>query len=203
MIKKIVAVILASMLLPVIAFADTLTLSTDKTSYTRGQAMKITAVYKKTDGTAITSPSIREVRIKNPSGVVLVTTSMTNAGNGVYTYSYTLPGTAPTGTWEVRGRFVYNGVELRKYSYPRVTTSTADTTAPVTTASPAGGSFATSVSVSLSRNEAGTTYYTTNGTTPTTASAVYSTPLTFTATTTLKYFSRDTAGNSEAVKTQT
>lgn len=78
-----------------------------------------------------------------------------------------------------------------------------DTTAPVTTASPTGGTYSGSVTVTLTRNEAGTTYYTTNGTTPTTASSVYSAPLTFTATTTLKYFSRDTAGNSEAVKTQT
>jgi len=77
-----------------------------------------------------------------------------------------------------------------------------DTTAPVTTASPLGGSFATSVTVALSINETGTTYYTTNGTTPTTSSSVYSAPLTFTVTTTLKYFSRDTAGNNEAVKTQ-
>ena len=77
-----------------------------------------------------------------------------------------------------------------------------DTTAPVTTASPLGGTFTAPVTVTLTRNEAGTTYYTTNGTTPTTSSSVYSAPLNFSATTTLKYFSRDTAGNSEAVKTQ-
>lgn len=77
-----------------------------------------------------------------------------------------------------------------------------DTTPPVTTASPVGGTFNGSVAVTLTRNEAGTTYYTTNGTTPTTASAIYSAPLNFTATTTLKYFSKDTAGNTETVKTQ-
>ncbi|QWV95164.1 chitobiase/beta-hexosaminidase C-terminal domain-containing protein [Geomonas oryzisoli] len=78
----------------------------------------------------------------------------------------------------------------------------ADTTPPVTTASPLGGTYSGSVAVTLTRNEAGTTYYTTNGTTPTTASPIYSAPLNFTATTTLKYFSKDTAGNSETVKTQ-
>lgn len=77
-----------------------------------------------------------------------------------------------------------------------------DTTAPVTTASPLGGTYSGSVTVTLTVNEAATTYYTTNGSTPTTASAVYSAPLAFSATTTLKYFSRDTAGNSETVKTQ-
>jgi hypothetical protein len=44
-------------------------------------------------------------------------------------------------------------------------------------------------------------YYTTDGITPTTASTVYPAPLTIAATTTLKYFATDIAGNSEAVKT--
>ena len=193
----------ALILMPVFAYADTLTVTTNKTTYAKGEVMKITAVYKKNDGTPITSPSTREVRIKDPAGVEKAKTSMTNAGNGVYSYNYTLPTSAPTGRWEVRGKFEYNDQEIKKYTYPSVTSTTADTTAPLTTASPAGGSFTSSVTVALTRNEAGTTYYTTNGTTPTTSSPVYSAPLTFTATTTLKYFSRDAAGNSEAVKTQT
>lgn len=77
-----------------------------------------------------------------------------------------------------------------------------DTTPPVTTATPSGGTYSTPQTVTLSANEAATIYYTTNGTTPTTGSAIYSTPLTISATTTLKYFARDTAGNMEAVKSQ-
>jgi YD repeat-containing protein len=83
-----------------------------------------------------------------------------------------------------------------------------DATAPVTTASPVEGLYNTSQTVTLACSD-GTgsgcnkIYYTTNGTTPTTASTVYSTPLTIAATTTLKYFATDIAGNSEAVKTQT
>jgi len=79
----------------------------------------------------------------------------------------------------------------------------SDTTAPVTTASPLGGTFSEPVSVTLTVNEPATTYYTTDGTTPTTSSAVYSEALYFSASTTLKYFSKDTAGNSESVKSQT
>ena len=48
-----------------------------------------------------------------------------------------------------------------------------------------------------------TDYFTTNGTTPTTASSVYFGPIAIATPTTLKYFSRDRAGNQEAVKTQT
>src|SRR6266511_2639318 len=137
--KKIFALFLICSLVPVYAYADTLTVSTDKATYARGAVMKITAVYKKSDGTPITSPSTREVRIKDPAGIQMVQTSMTNAGNGVYTYSYTLSTSAPTGTWEVRGKFAYNSVETRTYTYPVVSTSTGDTTAPVTSAAPAAG----------------------------------------------------------------
>ncbi len=46
------------------------------------------------------------------------------------------------------------------------------------------------------------TYYTTNGTTPTTASTVYTAPFAVTSTSAVKYFSADKAGNAEAVQSQ-
>jgi len=187
-----------------IASADTLTISADKSSYVPGQAMKITALYKNKDGRAITSPNTREIQIKNPSGSELVKTSMKNAGSGVYTYAYTLSKTATSGKYEVRGKFAYNGTETTAYSYPQVAAATAaDTTPPVTSVSPASGTYTMPVSVTLTANESATIYYTLNGTTPTTASTRFSTPLALSATTTLKYFARDSAGNNEAVKTAT
>ncbi len=83
-----------------------------------------------------------------------------------------------------------------------------DSTLPVTTASPAGGTFTTAQSVTLSCSDGAgsgcaTIYYTTNGTTPTTASSVYSSPINISATTTLKFFAKDSAGNSEPVSTRT
>src|SRR3954447_5965209 len=47
------------------------------------------------------------------------------------------------------------------------------------------------------------TYYTVDGTTPGTSSAVYSGPLTLGTDTTLKFFSVDAAGNQETVSTET
>lgn len=118
----------AIILTPAFALADSLTLTTNKLTYAKGEVMKITAVYKKSNGTPIASPVTREVRIKDPSGFEKVTTRMTNAGNGVYTYNYTLSTSAPAGRWEVRGKFKYAGVETINYTYPGVASSISDTT---------------------------------------------------------------------------
>lgn len=59
---------------------------------------------------------------------------------------------------------------------------------PTVTASPGSTTFSDNISVSLSSSPAGTIYYTIDGTMPTTSSSRYSSPLTFTETTTLKAF---------------
>ena len=76
-----------------------------------------------------------------------------------------------------------------------------DTTPPTTTATPPGGTYTSTQSVTLSANEPATIYYTTNGSKPTTSSPTYSSPISISTTTTLKFFAKDTAGNSESVKT--
>jgi len=80
-----------------------------------------------------------------------------------------------------------------------------DTMAPVTTAAPASGTYNIAQSVTLVSSETGTIYYTTNGEAPTIAAMIYTGPLSLAAnaTTVLKFFAQDMAGNSETVKTQT
>ena len=80
-------------------------------------------------------------------------------------------------------------------------------TTPTTTASPAGGSYTSAQSVTLACNDGtgsgcGNIYYTTDGTTPTTSSSVYSSPINISTTTTLKFFAVDVAGNAETIKTE-
>ena len=68
--------------------------------------------------------------------------------------------------------------------------------------------YAAAVSVTLAAtdNAGGSgvskTYYTTDGTTPTTSSTMYTGAFNVTGTTTVQYFSVDVAGNTEAVKSQ-
>jgi len=83
----------------------------------------------------------------------------------------------------------------------------ADDVAPVTVASPSTGEYNSSQNITLSASDlvsgVAATYYTTDGTDPTTSSTQYSSPITISETTTLKFFSVDNAENSEAIKTET
>jgi LysM repeat protein len=75
-------------------------------------------------------------------------------------------------------------------------------TLPAATFSPAAGTYTTSQSVAISDATAGTTiYYTTNGTTPTTSSTVYSGPITVNATETLETIAVETGYTNSAVAT--
>ena len=79
-----------------------------------------------------------------------------------------------------------------------------DTSAPTTTVSPAAGTYANQATVTLRASDntdpAAKIYYTTNGSTPTTASAQYHAPLQLTTSTTVKFMARDASGNQSAVK---
>jgi hypothetical protein len=88
------------------------------------------------------------------------------------------------------------------YYWEGTVTEPADTTAPVLTIT-SGGTFTGTKSVTMSTNETATIYYTLDGSTPTTSSSIYSSALSISATTTLKAFTVDTAGNQSAVQTVT
>ncbi len=89
-------------------------------------------------------------------------------------------------------------------SDPVTATIVLDTHAPVTTPSPAPGSYYNTVTVTLVANEPATIYDTTDGTTPAASSEyMYKGQMVLTATTTLNFFAVDMATNSEAVKSVT
>lgn len=80
---------------------------------------------------------------------------------------------------------------------------TVDTDPPETSANPPGGEYSQAQTVTLSTDADATIYFSTDGSEPTTESEQFSSQLQISETTTLKYFARDQAGNSEVVKTQT
>ncbi len=126
------------------------------------------------------------------TGSVTVSISTTTSGA---TIRYTTSGTTPTSSSPVYSRpltFTSTTTLKAKAFKSGMTDSNAASatyTAKVATPtfSPTPGAFTGSVTVSISTTTSGATIrYTTSGTTPTSSSPVYSRPLTFTSTTTLK-----------------
>ncbi|MFB3885602.1 MAG: chitobiase/beta-hexosaminidase C-terminal domain-containing protein [Thermodesulfobacteriota bacterium] len=83
-----------------------------------------------------------------------------------------------------------------------------DTTPPTTTASPTGGTYDSAQSVTLTCTDGSGSgcdkiYYTTDGTTPTTSSPVYASPINILVTTVLKFMAKDMGGTFETVQSQT
>ena len=100
-------------------------------------------------------------------------------------------------TVEARNSLGNTGTATRTFQFV-----VPDTTAPVVTASPVGGTFDAGQQITLTANEAATIYYTTDGSAPTTASPKYSAPIVLSANFTLRYFAVDTAGNASAAASQ-
>jgi acyl-coenzyme A thioesterase PaaI-like protein len=139
------------------------------------------------------TPSMSPGAFGTFSGPVTVTLSDSTAGASIY---YTTNGTTPTtASTPYTGPFTLTTTTTVKaiavaygYSQSSVASGTYTLVASTPSMSPgAFGSFIGSVTVTLSDSTAGVTiYYTTNGTTPTTASTPYTGPFTLTTTTTVK-----------------
>jgi peptidoglycan/xylan/chitin deacetylase (PgdA/CDA1 family) len=158
------------------------------------------------------------------TGTVTVTLAPTDLGSGTASTHYTTDGTTPTQSSPTyTGAFPLTSTTTVQYrswdnaGNAEATKSQAiqiqeqpDSTPPTTTIACNGApcsstGYTTPVTVTLSAadNPGGwglaNTYYTTDGSTPTTASTVYTGPFTVKQNTTVKFFSTDLAGNSEQV----
>ncbi|HET9658051.1 MAG TPA: chitobiase/beta-hexosaminidase C-terminal domain-containing protein, partial [Kineosporiaceae bacterium] len=163
------------------------------------------------------------------SGVVSVTLAATDTGSGVASTHYTVDGTDPTlasptysGAFNVNGASSSTTVKFRSWDYQgnaepvqtQVIQAPTDGAAPSTTISCNSAActatpYVATVTIGLSATDTGgsgvaATYFTTDGSTPTTNSTAYTAPFTLNSpgTYTVKYFSTDNAGNAEPVQSQ-
>jgi hypothetical protein len=86
--------------------------------------------------------------------------------------------------------------------YMTLEETNALTPTPTLSASPPGGTYKSILSVKLTASEPATIHYTKDGSTPTTSSAIYSSPISIRTTTTLKFFAQDSNGNSGSIVTE-
>lgn len=136
----------------------------------------------------------------NPATVIRYTTDGTEPT--LYSAVYSSPiSISSQGTTVLRSI----GLLPDAISEPITENYTIDSVIPVSKATPVGGSFFTSQQVVLSVDDPRSKiYYTTNGSTPTTNSSVYSSPINVrdNYVTTIKFFAVDEIGNTEAIHTE-
>jgi alpha-tubulin suppressor-like RCC1 family protein len=149
----------------------------------------------------------------NTSKSVTLSCSDTGGSGCATTYYCLGTGCAPT-TLYSSTITIAASTDLRFYSKDtagnsetvKTITYTIDTLSPTTTATPSGGTYTTAQNVALSCSDgtgsgcAGTWYCLGSGCTP---SNVYSNPIAISTSTDLRFYSKDTAGNSEVIKTAT
>jgi peptidoglycan/xylan/chitin deacetylase (PgdA/CDA1 family) len=162
----------------------------------------------------------------NTTPVTIALTATDNTGgSGVAAIYYTIDGSTPTTSSPVyTGPFTVSATTTVKFfsvdnagnaEGVKAQNIEIDVSAPTTTIACNSTTCSTSwyttspvtIALTATDNTGGSgvaaIYYTTNGSTPTTSSPVYTAPFTVSATTTVKFFSVDSAGNAEAVNSQT
>ena len=167
-----------------------------------------TATYTITPATTVTTPTFS---VPGGTYTSAQTVSISDATSGATIY-YTTNGTAPTTSSEVYSGPITVGatetleaIAVKSGDTNSAVASAAYTITPPTTVStpiftPPAGTYTSTQTVSISDATSGATiYYTTNGTTPTTSSAVYAGPITVSSSETLEAIAVKSGDTNSAV----
>ena len=148
------------------------------------QGPAATPTFTPASGTSFPSTLSVSIADATPSASIYYTTdgSTPTTASQLYSGPFTISATTTVHAIATASGYTQSAQGAASYTYSP-TQSVTQTPA----FSPAGGSFTTAQQVTISDSTAGAViYYTTNGTTPTTSSAVYSSAITVSASTTLE-----------------
>ena len=127
---------------------------------------------------------------------ISVGNAVTNS-NGIATLAYKI--IQNSGKYTILAKFT----QTTPYAASSNTnTLKVDNTPPTASATPHGGLYNTSKTVTLKMSESGIIYYTLNGSNPTTSSSKYTSPIKINSTKTLKFFAVDLANNKSPIYTE-
>ncbi|PKL66731.1 MAG: hypothetical protein CVV28_10055 [Methanobacteriales archaeon HGW-Methanobacteriales-1] len=156
-----------------------------------GNNVELKAVVKDIDGFDVNEGQVK-FTVKG------ITVGTADVVNGLATLNWTIPSNWAVGTNIIQAEFL--GTDT--YSTSESTANLTVDLKPVAWANVKGGLFNVNKNVYLSKNKAGTIYYTRNGSTPTTTSSKYAGYLSITASTTLKFILVDLDGNVSPIYTE-
>ena len=148
------------------------------------QGTAATPTFTPASGTSFTSTLSVSIADATPSAAIYYTTdgSTPTTASQLYSAPFTISATTTVNAIAKASGYTQSAQGSASYTY-----SPTQTVTQTPTFSPNGGSFTTAQQVTISDATAGAViYYTTNGTTPTTSSAVYSSAITVSASSTLE-----------------
>ncbi len=148
------------------------------------QGTAATPTFTPASGTSFPTTLSVSIADATPAAAIYYTTngSTPTTASQLYSAPFTISATTTVRAIATASGYTQSAVGSASYTY-----SPTQTVTQTPTFSPAGGTFTSAQQVTISDTTAGAViYYTTNGTTPTTASAVYSSAITVSASSTLE-----------------